>query len=226
MDGEQTRREMLQWTGGALAAGVCGAVSAAQGDSSAKPAGGRPNILVFMTDQQRGDTVPPYRRAKTPNLDRFCKEGVTFSQAYCPSPHCCPSRATFFSGMYPSEHGVWNNVDVGNALSRGPIEGTRLFSDDMKDAGYDLYFSGKWHVSSLDMPSDRGWKVNPGQPYFKSHFDQPGVLEPKKPGDWHAFNGLPPQGEWHKYALLAQRPEQTQRYEAQILRPGYGTYVH
>ncbi|HSU69790.1 MAG TPA: sulfatase-like hydrolase/transferase, partial [Tepidisphaeraceae bacterium] len=36
----------------------------------------------------------------------------------------------------------------------------------------------------------------------------------------------PPQGEWHKYALLAQRPEQTQRFEAQILRPGYGTYVH
>src|SRR5690606_6108762 len=51
----------------------------------------RPNILIFMTDQQRADTVPPYRRALTPNLDRFSREGVTFSQAYAPSPHCCPS---------------------------------------------------------------------------------------------------------------------------------------
>lgn len=116
-----------------------------------------------MTDQQRADSIAPYRRAHTPNVDRLGKEGVTFSQTYCPSPHCCPSRASFFTGLYPSEHGVRNNVDVGNALSRGPFPGTRLFSDDLKDAGYELYFSGKWHVSSLDTPADRGWTMTPTQ---------------------------------------------------------------
>jgi len=88
----------------------------------------RPNILVFMTDQQRADTIPPYSRARMPNLERFCSDGVVFTQAFCPSPHCCPSRATFFTGLYPSQHGVWNNVDVPNTLSRGLHEGVRLWS--------------------------------------------------------------------------------------------------
>ena len=53
----------------------------------------RPNILIFMTDQQRGDSVLVGAKAKalTPNLDRFAEESLTFSQTFCPSPHCCPS---------------------------------------------------------------------------------------------------------------------------------------
>lgn len=65
----------------------------------------KPNFLIFMTDQQRGDMQPTFRMAKTPNLDRLAKNGVVFRRAYCPSPHCCPSRATFFSGLYPSVMG-------------------------------------------------------------------------------------------------------------------------
>lgn len=235
MAAQRTRREMLQW---AAAAGAASALAAREtggetregGAAPANPraAGGkRPNILVFMTDQQRGDSIPPYGRARTPNLDQFCKEGVTFAQAYCPSPHCCPSRATFFTGLYPSEHGVWNNVDVGNALSRGPFPGTRLFSDDLKEAGgYDLCFSGKWHVSALDTPADRGWTMGKAQMGGRAEALVPGMTAPRRPGDWHGHDGPPPLNEWHKYALLAQRPEQTQRFEAQVLRPGYGTYTH
>lgn len=37
---------------------------------------------------------------------------------------------------------------VSNALSHGPFEGVRMFSEDLRDAGYRLYFSGKWRVSS------------------------------------------------------------------------------
>jgi hypothetical protein len=38
----------------------------------------KPNILVFMTDQQRGDTVlNPH--IKTPNLDRLRADGITFA---------------------------------------------------------------------------------------------------------------------------------------------------
>jgi arylsulfatase A-like enzyme len=225
MTSELTRREMLHWGGAAATAVVWGRIEA-EAAVPAEPQASRPNILIFMTDQQRGDSIPPYSRAKTPNLDRFCKQGVTFSQTYCPSPHCCPSRATFFTGLYPSEHGVWNNVDVGNALSRGPVLGTKLFSDDLKAAGYDLHFSGKWHVSSLDTPADRGWAMSPTQQFARPSVTGPGVLPPAVAGDWHSFNGRPTQNEWHKYALLAQRPEQTQRFEAQILRPGFATYTH
>jgi len=70
----------------------------------------RPNILIFMTDHQRADTVLPEHPARTPHLVQFARQGVTFTDTFCPSPHCCPSRATFFTGLYPSRHGVWNNV--------------------------------------------------------------------------------------------------------------------
>ena len=162
--------------------------------------GRQPNILIFMTDQQRGGTVIPGdpRKAITPNLDRFRSGSVTFTQAYCPSPHCCPSRATFMSGLYPSQHGVWNNVNVGNALSRGLFDGVRLWSEDLKDAGYRLDYSGKWHISDVEGPADRGWneqrvtaaprKKPENRPYTyewnryteKKYYSRPG--EPRLPG--------------------------------------------
>ena len=96
----------------------------------------RPNILIFMTDQQAGSTLLPGRmKARTPVLDAFREDAVTFSRAYCPSPHCCPSRATFFTGLYPSQHGVWNNVNAANALSRDWKPHIRPWSLDLREAG-------------------------------------------------------------------------------------------
>jgi len=70
----------------------------------------RPNILIVMTDHQRADTALPEHPAVTPHLTELGRQGVTFTNTFCPSPHCCPARATFFTGLYPSGHGVWNNI--------------------------------------------------------------------------------------------------------------------
>jgi arylsulfatase A-like enzyme len=172
----------------------------------------QPNILIFMTDQQRADSIPPFGRAKTPNLDAFTKEAVTFSQAYTCSPHCCPSRATFFSGLYPSEHGVWNNVSVGNALSKGLHDDVKLWSEDLRASGYDMYFSGKWHVSSYETPAQRGWNIPSAT----------GTLT----GSGGSRNSRPHTKEWNPYKKGSRTTEQAERQTAQILRLGYGTYTH
>ena len=120
----------------------------------------KPNILIFMTDQQRGCSVlpdDPYK-AKTPVLDEFRKEASTFRRAYGPSPHCCPSRASFMTGLMPTQHGVWHNVNVGNAITRGLKERIRPWSLDLQAAGYNLHFAGKWHVSNHQSPRDYGWE--------------------------------------------------------------------
>lgn len=117
----------------------------------------RPNILIFMPDQQQGSTILPGHPCITPNLDRFGREGLIFSRAYCPAPHCCPSRATFMTGLYPSEHGVFNNVDTDTAIHFDPYPGTRYFSQSLQDAGYALGYSGKWHVGHSLRPEDVGW---------------------------------------------------------------------
>ncbi len=120
----------------------------------------KPNILIFMTDQQRACSVLPDNpyKAKTPVLDRFRQDATTFRHAYGPAPHCCPARASFHTGLMPTQHGVWHNVSVGNAITRGLKEKVRPWSMDLKDAGYDLYFSGKWHVSNFQQPRDYGWE--------------------------------------------------------------------
>ena len=174
----------------------------------------RPNILVFMTDQQRGDSVLSTSQARMPNLDRFRQEGVTFSQTFCPSPHCCPARATFLSGLYPSQHGVWNNVNVGNTLSQGLYDGVRLWSEDFDEAGYRMFYTGKWHVSNTEGPRDRGWTG--GRPTAN-----PGKKPP--PG---ARNPRPDPYEWKRYDGIDSKWDPASRGEAEILRPGYGTYTH
>ncbi len=161
-----------------------------------------PNILIFMSDHQRGDTVLPEHPAQTPHLTRFAGDGVTFTETYCPSPHCCPSRATFFTGLYPTGHGVWNNVCNRQALRQGPFDGVRLWSEDLAAAGYDLHFSGKWHVSALESPADRGWT---------EHFVSGG------PGTHHGYT-------WDQYRALSKQPEPQTRGEGEILRPGWPRY--
>lgn len=172
----------------------------------------RPNILIFMTDQQRGDTVYPYSRAKMPNIERFAAEGVSFKHTCAPSPHCCPSRASFFSGCYPSRHGVWNNVSVGNALTQGLYDGITFFSEKLKEHGYDMYYSGKWHVSNFESPADRGFKeliVN--------------CMPQRKRED---FNERPSLHEWEFYVGGVDEKTPDERGNGEILRPGYGSYIH
>lgn len=117
-----------------------------------------PNILIFMSDQERADVLDPAHPCITPNATRLSEEGITFTETYCPSPHCCPSRATFFTGMYPSKHGVFNNVGNPTALNLGLNDGIVTFGELFRDAGYRTAFSGKWHVSAEENPADRGWE--------------------------------------------------------------------
>jgi len=160
-----------------------------------------------MSDQQRGDSIPPYSKAKMPNLEKFCREGITFSRAFTVSPHCGPSRATFFSGLYPSQHGVWNNVNVGNTLSRGLYEGVKLWSEDLCET-YDMYHSGKWHVSDVESPLDRGF----------GHVNLTGRISDKP-----IKHVKPDPYEWKIYRNLT--PSEV-RGEAQIINPGYPLYTH
>ena len=176
----------------------------------------RPNFLIFMSDHQRGDTVLPGHPAVTPHVDRLAREGVSFTQVYCPTPHCSPAKATFHTGLYPSRHGVWNNVGGGQALSRGLKPGVRLWSEDLRDAGYELAFCGSWHVSAVESPADRGWREAGVLGSKPSAANDESRLQSRRSG----IGDL-----WTRYRKLAEQPEPSRRGEGQILRPGYGTYT-
>lgn len=169
------------------------------------------NIVIFMTDHQRWDMVSPFQKCITPNYGILFKDSVSFTDAYCPSPHCCPSRASFHSGLYPSEHGVWNNVNVGNTLSAGLFSGVRLWSEDLKDNGYRLIHSGKWHISNEKGPEDYGWENVFGNEKFTGVYS--GRPKPD-PYEWQRYRNLQPQ----------DHVDMKTRRESEIVREGYPGY--
>lgn len=118
----------------------------------------RPNILIVMSDQQRGDTLGLPLAHLMPRWREFSRRAVWFREAFCPAAHCCPSRASFFTGLHPSQHGVWNNIGNAQRLSMGLKPGVRLWSESLVQAGYTCFFSGKWHVSAVEGPGSRGWR--------------------------------------------------------------------
>lgn len=169
----------------------------------------QPNILVFMTDQQRGDSLTN-PLIKMPNTRQLMSNGITFKNSYCPSPHCCPSRASFFTGLYPSQHGVWNNVCVQNTLSRAINPDTELFSHRLKEKNYSLYYAGKWHVCYDTGPEDHG---------FEELFVTCNKESKQDPSSQAMSPG------WDMYRSIAQQ-QPMPRQEGEILRPGYPQYIH
>ena len=70
-----------------------------------------PNILFILTDDHRWDalSILGHPVVETPNLDRLCREGVRFENAFVTTSLCSPSRASFLTGQYASVHGIQNN---------------------------------------------------------------------------------------------------------------------
>jgi arylsulfatase len=103
-----------------------------------------PNILWICTDQQRYDTlgILGYNHYSTPHIDRLAEQGTTFTHAYCQSPICTPSRASFLTGQYASAVHV-----NGNGLEYFPDK-PPLITKTFADAGYDCGLIGKAKYSA------------------------------------------------------------------------------
>ena len=133
----------------------------------------RPNILWYCTDQQRFDTIAALgnEHINTPNLDRFVEESAVFTQAYCQSPICTPSRASFLTGMYPSAIGV-----NGNGFHSFPRHyEDRLITHALRDEGYDCGLIGKLHLASAFLRREE--RVDDGYDYFQYSHDHKGGNE-------------------------------------------------
>jgi N-acetylglucosamine-6-sulfatase len=57
----------------------------------------KPNIIVVLVDDMRWDEFSAAGHAyiKTPSIDRIAKEGAYFKNAFCTTPLCSPSGASF-----------------------------------------------------------------------------------------------------------------------------------
>lgn len=106
----------------------------------------KPNIVVFCTDEQPYDWLGCMgnKDLKTPNIDAIAADGVLFKNAYCNTPICMSSRATMFTGLPSSEHGVRTNGCL--------LDDTYpTLPQILKDNGYTTMSTGKLHLSTWEL---------------------------------------------------------------------------
>jgi arylsulfatase A-like enzyme len=112
----------------------------------------KPNLIVFLPDQQRADTIACYggKKVHAPNLNKLASESVVFERAYVTHPVCTPSRSSLMTGTWPHINGCTRNSVP---LDRG----FRVFAQLMEDKDYQTAYLGKWHLGD-EGPARRGFQ--------------------------------------------------------------------
>ncbi|HXD79107.1 MAG TPA: sulfatase-like hydrolase/transferase [Puia sp.] len=122
----------------------------------------RPNIVVFLTDDLGYGDLGCYGNPiiKTPNIDKFAREGVVLTDCHSGGTVCSPSRASLLTGRKPYRMGFFT-------IQGGPIylrSREITIAELLKDGGYATCFVGKWHLSILEKkkvnepgPGDQGF---------------------------------------------------------------------
>ena len=106
------------------------------------------NLLVIMSDEHSRRVLGCYGNTviKTPNLDGLAARGTRFTDAYCNSPICVPSRASFATGRYVHQIRFWDNAIPYDGSV--PAWGHRLM-----DAGSRVTSIGKLHYRDTHDPN-------------------------------------------------------------------------
>ncbi|MEQ9409305.1 MAG: sulfatase-like hydrolase/transferase [Fuerstiella sp.] len=130
------------------------------------------NVLWLCTDQQRYDTIHSLGNdlIRTPHLDSLVRTGVSFTQAFCQSPVCTPSRASFLTGRYPRTTRCRQN---GQTIPEDEV----LISRMSADAGY----LSRYDPAQMPLPGTRV-----GEPETKTTFQQlDAIWAHNSPGEFH-----------------------------------------
>ncbi len=108
----------------------------------------RKNIILFVTDQWRWDTLnSPDHPALLPNLHAFAKEATNFQNAFTTVPLCTPARGSLFTGKLPHQNGAMDNVQGTSFFPQGKLHPAQTtYLERLKDDGYHISFIGKWHL--------------------------------------------------------------------------------
>lgn len=104
------------------------------------------NVLFILTDQLRADCLGAFGNTDidSKNIDSIAEDGVRFTNSFCTSPVCTPSRYSILTSMYPHQHqGYTNDSSIPYTYM--------TFPEILKSHGYDTEVIGKMHTNPSDL---------------------------------------------------------------------------
>lgn len=168
----------------------------------------KPNILFILIDDLGWMDLGCQGNShlETPNIDRFARQGMRFTDAYAASPVCSPTRSAIMTGQAPARLQITNhlpeqarftppNSKLLPALLRDhlPLEQVTIAERLRDDAGYATAFIGKWHLyvgnAKQFAPTAQGFDLNLGGCSLggpPTYFDPYKIdfLPDRKPGEY------------------------------------------
>lgn len=126
--------------------------------AAAQEAARRPNVIVFLSDDEGYGELgcQGNREIPTPHIDSIAQNGLRFTQGYVSGPYCSPTRAGLLTGRYQTRYGhEFNPSKPGAGL---PLSETTM-ANRLKALGYATACIGKWHLGSEpdQRPPKRGF---------------------------------------------------------------------
>nr|XP_043893021.1 arylsulfatase A-like [Solea senegalensis] len=126
-------------------------------------------VLLFADDLGFGDLgCYGHPTSLTPNLDRLAAGGLRFTDFYCSSPACSPSRASLLTGRYQTRSGIYPGVLYPGSVGGLPLNETTI-AEVLKPLGYATAAIGKWHLglgkNGTFLPTKQGFDHFLGIPY-------------------------------------------------------------
>lgn len=113
----------------------------------------RPNIIFILSDDLAQGDVGVYgqKLIQTPRLDRMAKEGTRYTQAYCGTAVCAPSRTSLMTGLHSGRAPVRGNWEIAGGEGQLPLPAdTVTVAELLKGVGYATGVMGKWGMGMFD----------------------------------------------------------------------------
>lgn len=111
-----------------------------------------PNLIFILSDDlAQGDLgVYGQKLIETPRLDRMAAEGTRFTQTYCGTTVCAPSRASLMTGLHSGHCPVRGNWETAPEGQKPLPAETVTVAEILKSAGYATGCTGKWGMGFFE----------------------------------------------------------------------------
>ena len=170
------------------------------------PGADRPNLILIVTDDQNADTL-----AFMPNVQRLLVDGGTrFTQAYAPTPLCCPARASLLSGQYAHNHGVRSNDGISGGFPKFHEAGeSSALATWLQNGGYRTALVGKYFNAYPEGLVPPPGFTSPGRRFVPPGWDE-----------WYGLVDIPLDPRANPYAMYGYPMNQNGRLERYGNEPG------